>query len=126
MTTRTLIFVAATLEALTGLALLVLPEFVAHLLFGTVLSNSGVAVGRVCGAALISLAVACWPQAPDKTRQAIVALLIDDAFASAFVAWLAGSGQFKGLLLWPAVALHGVLTILLAVSVSRSGRQRVA
>ena len=52
--------VAAVLEAATGLALLIVPSFVGLVLLGEELFGPAIQVARVCGIALIALAVACW------------------------------------------------------------------
>jgi hypothetical protein len=59
---KALIF-AAVAEAATGLALLIVPSLVGHLLLGEDLTGIAVPVARVAGIALIGLGVACWPDA---------------------------------------------------------------
>ena len=61
------------------------------------------------GIALIALGVACWPG-----RTALCGMLTYSALATAYLAYLGIRGHWVGPLLWPAVALHAVLTILLA------------
>jgi hypothetical protein len=56
-----LLALAAAIEAVTGLALMIDPSLVARLLLGNSVSGAGVAVGRVAGIALIALGLACWP-----------------------------------------------------------------
>jgi|GEM_PF-3365520 len=53
-----LLAVAALAEALTGLAVLVVPSLVGWLLLGVKLSGAAIPVARVAGIALIGLAVA--------------------------------------------------------------------
>ena len=60
---KVLIF-AAVAEAATGLALLVVPSLVGHLLFGAELTGVALTVARVTGIALIALRVACWLGTP--------------------------------------------------------------
>jgi hypothetical protein len=55
---------AAVGEAVTGVALLVVPSLVGQLLLGEELAGVAVPVARVAGVALIGLAVACWPGPP--------------------------------------------------------------
>src|SRR4030095_3093113 len=58
---KNLLSVTALFEAITGLALLAVPSLTASLLLGASLGEpSGILVGRICGAALSSLAIACW------------------------------------------------------------------
>ncbi len=61
MTTKTLVIGSAAIEAATGVALIAVPDLVARLLLGTELSGSGIAVARVAGFGLLTLAIACWP-----------------------------------------------------------------
>jgi hypothetical protein len=103
-----LLAVAAIAEAATGLALLVVPSPAGSLLLGTALTGVSIPVARVTGIALIALAIACWPG-----RTALCGMLTYSALATAFLAYLGIRGNWVGPLLWPAVAAHAVLTILL-------------
>ncbi len=101
--------IAAIGEAATGLALIVVPSLVGRLLLGSELAGVAVPVARVAGIALIALSVACWPGAT-----ALCGMLTYSALATLYLGWLGFAGGFAGPLLWPAVALHVVLTALLA------------
>jgi hypothetical protein len=101
-----LVFAAAG-EAATGLALLIVPSLVGQLLFGEELAGIAIVFARVAGIALIALGVACWPGPPR------VGMLIYSAVATVFLAYLGLAGGVGGILLWPAVILHAILTILL-------------
>jgi hypothetical protein len=121
---RLLILVCAVLETGTGLALLALPRFAVRLLLGAELQGAGVAAGRLCGVALVSLGLACWPErgtTPDRLdRRATRALLVYNASATAYLAALLALDGDRGILLIPAIALHAVLTAVLARMVVRS------
>jgi hypothetical protein len=97
-------------EGLTGLALLVLPTLVGRLLLGAELSGVGVPAARVAGIALIGLSVACLP------RMALVGMLTYSALVTLYLGYLGIRGEWVGPLLWPALALHAILTLLLARS----------
>lgn len=99
---------AAVAEGLTGLALLLLPSTVGQLLLGAELTGIAATVARVAGIALIALALACWPGPP------LLGMLLYSAAITLYLAWLGWSGGASGILLWPAVLLHLVLTVLLA------------
>ena len=103
---------AALAEAATGLALIVVPALVARLLFGTELSGVAVTVGRVTGISLLSLGFACWP-GQEPTRAALGGMAIYGLFVTLYLLFLGIRGEWVGPLLWPAVALHSVLTLLL-------------
>jgi hypothetical protein len=114
MTKRTLVVLAAALEGSTGVALIADPGLVVDLLLGAGLSGGGIAVGRVAGLALLSLGLACWPGGDGATAQATKVLFTYNLLVAFYLGYLAVGGGFAGLLLWPAVALHTLLTLLLA------------
>jgi len=97
---------AAVGEIATGCALLVVPSLVGRLLLGEELAGGAIPLARVLGIALIALGVACWPGTPR------IGMLTYSAAVTIYLA----SGGFSGILLWPAVGLHAVLTLLLACS----------
>jgi hypothetical protein len=99
---------AAVGEIATGCALLVVPSLVGHLLLGEELAGVAVTLARVLGIALIALGVACWPGTPR------IGMLTYSAAVTLYLAIVGLGGGLTGLLLWPAVALHAVLTLLLA------------
>jgi hypothetical protein len=103
---KALIF-AAVAETATGLALLIVPSLVGLLLLGEQLTGVAIPVARVTGIALIAFGIACWPGSP------LVGMLIYSAAVTLYLAYLGFAGGFAGSLLWPAVALHLVLSILL-------------
>ena len=103
---RVLVF-AAVSEAATGLALLLVPSLVGQLLFGAEKTGIAMTVARVTGIALIALGVACWPGTP------LVGMLTYSAAVTMYLAYVGSSGGLIGVLLWPAVVLHAVLTALL-------------
>jgi hypothetical protein len=104
---RSVLALAAFGEAVTGLALLIAPSLVGKLLLGAELTGIAVTVARVAGIALIGLGVACWPGPP------LLGMLIYSAAVTLFLAYLGFAGGVIGMLLWPAVALHAILTALL-------------
>lgn len=113
MTTKTLIKLAAGLEAMTGIALTVSPTFVVRVLFGASLTHGGIAVGRVGGFALLALAIACWPGS-DAAPQATQALFLFNLLTALYLGYLKLGGGFVSYFLLPACLLHLALTLLLA------------
>jgi hypothetical protein len=112
------LIVAAVGEAATGLALLVVPALVGQLLLGRELAGVAIPVARVAGIALIGLGLACWPGTPR------VGMLTYSAAVTLYLAYVGVAGGFTGILLWPAVILHGVLTALLIRALpSDNGKQ---
>jgi hypothetical protein len=110
-----LIPVAATIEAATGVALIVFPETVARLLLGGDLADPGIAVARVAGIALLALGLGCWMtrHPASATASALTALLIYNLPVTIYLASLGIGGELVGILLWPAIVLHAVLSVLL-------------
>lgn len=104
---RGVLAIAALAEVVTGLALLVVPSVVGQLLLGAELTGIVVVVARVAGIALIALGMACWP------GPALLGMLTYSAAVTLYLAWLGVSGGSSGILLWPAVVLHAILTALL-------------
>ena len=105
---KKLLTLAAVAEATTGLALLVVPALVGRLLLGAELTGVSIPVARVAGIALIALGIACLP------GLALLGMLTYSALAMAYLAYVGIRGEWAGPLLWPAVVVHAVLTLLLA------------
>jgi hypothetical protein len=104
-----LLKLAAVGEAATGLALLIVPSFVSRLLLGTELTGVSIPIARLTGIALFGLGIACWPN-----WMALCGMLIYSALVTLYLTYVGIRGEWVGILLWPAVVLHAVLTVLLA------------
>ncbi len=109
----TSIAVAAGIEVGTSWLLIIRPSLFVWLLFAAELSEVGQMLGRLAGFALLALALACWPGGGADVRSALRALLVFSGLATLYLAYLGIAGALSGILLWPAVALHAALTILL-------------
>ena len=115
MVPRQLLSLAAAIEAATGFALIIFPRAVSSLLLGADLAGAGIAVGRVAGAALFSLGVVCWMSREDAGKTAaLTAMLTYNLLVAAYLMYLGFGGELVGILLWPAIALHAVLSLLFA------------
>jgi len=127
--TRSLVLVAAAIEAVTGVALIANPNLVASLLLGTGLSGSGTAVGRVGGFGLLCLGLACWPGRDRVTARVTWVLWVYNLLAAVYLGYLSVGGVFVSKILWVAFVLHVLLTILLtrpaydAVSATKVARR---
>ena len=104
---------AAVAEAATGLGLLIVPSLVGQLLLGEELTGVAIPVARVAGMGLVGLGIACWPGPP------LLGMLTYSALVTLYLVYLGFAVGLAGVFLWPAVALHAILSILL-------GRARLA
>jgi hypothetical protein len=75
-------------------------------------------IGRCFGIGLFGLVFACWPdrQKSVSSTAAFRGMLIYNALIAAYLAYLGIAGHLGGVLLWPAVAVHAVITVLLVRS----------
>jgi hypothetical protein len=104
------LMLAAVAEAATGMALLLAPSLVGELLLGEPLTGVSISVAGVAGIALIALGLSCWRNSP------LGGMLVYGSAVALYLAYLGVVGSLAGVLLWPAVGLHAVLSILLARS----------
>ena len=100
--------VAAGVEGLTGLAMLIAPFVVTQLLLGGDIPTVAVGLVRLGGAALLSLAIAAWPDAGStaQSRRSLPALLTPNLLTVVLLLFLGIRGLWLGVLLWPAVVLQ--------------------
>jgi hypothetical protein len=67
----------AIIEALTGIGLILFPaKIVSLLLQKTFSDSSGIIITLICGAAIFSLAVACWLMRNQESARTIVCVLL--------------------------------------------------
>jgi len=116
MRIKPLFMVTAVVEVSTGLALLVSPALVASILLGAPFDTAADStVGRVAGAALLALGLACWRARDDGKSSSASGLVLGRLFYNALaVIVLADAGlvlHLSGIGLWPAVVLHTLMAI---------------
>ena len=114
---KRVLILTAVAEVATGVALLIVPSLVGRLLFGEELTGVAIPVARVTGIALMALGVACWPGTP------LAGMLTYSAAVTLYLAYVGFAGGLTGILLWPAVVLHLILTALLTRA-STSNKER--
>jgi len=95
------------------------------LLLGSPLDTSAAAMlGRVAGAALLALGVACWLARDDTQSRAarglVVAMLMYNIPATAVLAFAGIGLGLHGVALWPAVVLHAAMAVWCGVCLRRS------
>ena len=114
--------IAAAVEAVTGLLLIVVPHLLAKLLLGVEVTGVAIVIGRVAGIALLSLGVGCWFGRQEATGGwALAAMLLYNVLVTLYLALVGLGAEFVGVLLWPAVVVHAVLTVLLGFAWSKDG-----
>jgi len=111
----------AVIEAGAGLALLCLPSSAAKLLLGTALQQpSACVVARVGGAGLLTIGIACWLARSDTESSAarglVTALVVYNLVVALVLAAAGLRSQPVGIVLWPAVVLHTLMTAWCIVS----------
>jgi hypothetical protein len=119
----------AIIEAATGLALIAVPAIVVRLLLGAEISGASMPLGRVAGAALLALGVACRLARDDTqsrtARGLVVAMLMYNIVGTAVLAFAGIGVGLHGIALWPAVVLHAAMAVW-CVACLRRGPQNEA
>jgi hypothetical protein len=107
--------VSAMIEAGAGVALLVVPALVVRLLLGAEISGAAIPLGRMAGAALLALGVACWlasGETINRTARGLVVAMLVYNIGAVLILGLAGIRlPTPGIALWPAVVLHSVMAV---------------
>jgi hypothetical protein len=111
---------AAVVEVGTAIVALVVPATAVRWLLGEAPSST---VARCFGIALLALGAACWPGPHRDAVQAFRAMWIYNASIALYLTGVSLIGHHGGPLLWPAVALHTVVTIGLVWARPRLPRQ---
>ena len=120
-----LLKLTAIIEAAAGLALMVVPSVVVRLLLGSELNApTAVMLGRVAGAALLALGVACWLARGDTQSRAarglVAAMFLYNVATVAVLAFVGIGFGLQGAALWPAVVLHAVMAVWCVACLRRS------
>jgi hypothetical protein len=122
---RLLLAIAAVVEILAGLGLILVPDATMQFLFGGRPEGVGMMMGRVAGVALLALGVACWGARGDSGGEARVgtvrAITLYNAGAGALLVLFAVTGQAGGLGVWSAALLHLALAAGFLASQRRRG-----
>ena len=105
---KSILTVTALVEGVTGLAFAIMPSLVVSMLLGTSLTDiSAILIARLAGAALITIAIACWLSRKNTQSAVIVkAMLGYNVFSIVLLVYALLVEQISGPGLWPAVLLH--------------------
>lgn len=121
---RKILIFASAAEAGTGVGLLALPSVVIALLVRAEITELATLLGRILGVALVALGLACWPQRQRPSSAAFWAMWTYSAFVAGYFGYVGAVLHLAGPLLWPAAAVHAIVTLLL--SWTRQDTRRVA
>lgn len=115
MHSKLLFRISAIIEILTGIALLFVPLIIIELLLGRGLNDIGVAVARVLGISFLSLGIASWETSKMAPKLGICLYNIGIAIFLIFLSYIG----IHGILIWPAILLHGVMGLAMLVFMNR-------
>lgn len=120
---RTLMRATAVLEGIAGIVLVVVPSFIVPILLNASLDDPiAVLFARLLGAALITIAIACWLSKTHRQSSLMtIALIGYNLIASCVFVYAALVEEMAGPGLWPCVALHVGLLIWCLIIVSQGG-----
>jgi hypothetical protein len=112
--TRVVIRLGVAIELVTGLTLLIIPGVVIRALIGADEGTASTIVGRVLGGALIGLGIA-GASARGRTpeRPIVLAYVVYNVSTATVLAAASVAGTASGILLWPVVAVHALLALVL-------------
>jgi len=123
---RKLLAFASIVEIITGLAFVIAPAMVVTLLLGAGITGLGVPLGRCFGITLVALGLACWPgRSGESASPAFHGMLAYNVLTALFLLYLIEVEHLGGALVWPAVAIHAAVAMLL-IWTWRTGRRREA
>jgi hypothetical protein len=115
-TMKKLLIVTALIEAGAGVSLMCWPSATVAILLGSSLdTTAALALGRVAGAALLALGVACWLAYYDAQSCAARGLVSAMVLYNLGAVIILGTAGFRlqpvGVALWPAVVLHTAMAV---------------
>ena len=114
MLLKSVVTTAAWIEIVAGAAFLMVPDVVCRLLFADTPEGIGRLLARFAGITLLALGVACLPSwDAGSHRGAVRGLLAYNVGVTILLSWVGVATTFRGVLLWPAVALHAVIAVAL-------------
>ena len=120
---KLLLIATALVELGTGAALLIAPSRIVELLLGEGLTSpQSLVLGRVTGAALLSIGVACGlarNSEPIGRRALLAGMLIYNLAVPVFLVHAAMADGMRGIAIWPACVVHLALAIWCVLCLQR-------
>ena len=110
---RNLYRLAATIELITGVSLLFMPELIIRLLFATDANEAELPLAQLYGLALVGLGV-CGSSEPCP-RSTQRGLLLYNSFAALLLFALIAKAISGGFVMWSASCLHLMLGVLMII-----------
>jgi hypothetical protein len=110
-------------EGVTGLILVAYPPIVTQAVFDAEIAGADTIMARLTGIALIGLRVACWPG--KSAHQQLYGMLTYSTLAMLYHLRIGIRGAPVGILLWPAVVVHAVLSVFLVIAHSKERKTPV-
>jgi len=113
---KNLLTAGAIGEAALGVVVFVAPGLAFALFFAVEPVASAVMMARIAGIALVGLGIACYPRGPQPSPYGLL------AYSTLVMLYLIdlGIGGVAGVLLWPAVVIHALLSAALIVAARRT------
>ena len=113
---KLLLMISALFEGILGVALFIVPSVAVMQLLGVPLDTpAGLVAGRIAGAALIAIAIACWQARNGERGSAatgvVEAMLFYNLAAMLVLAYAGIRLELRSPLLWPAILLHAGLGV---------------
>jgi hypothetical protein len=110
MSQRNLLTIAAVIECLAGLALIIAPSTMSELLLGAGLYGAGSIVGRICGFGLLALGFCCWAASSEAggTAQSgtVAAITLYNTCVGLLLIACAATAAAHGIVVWLAGSIH--------------------
>ena len=114
MKQRYIVKAAAWLEIVVGIVFITVPDIPCTLLFDAKPEGIGGPLARWIGIGLFALGIACVPsKAAELRRSTVLGLFAFNAGIAILLAWVGLSVAMHGLLLWPVVILHLLISVAL-------------
>jgi hypothetical protein len=112
--TRVVMRLGVAIELVIGLTLLVIPGVVIRTLIGADGGTTSTIVGRVLGGALLALGIAgASGRIRMPERPIVLAYVVYNVSTATILAAASVAGTASGILLWPVVAVHALLALVL-------------